>query len=274
MKTSTPTNRMGDGGDVMRSGLVAFVRIAGCSAGLGVLSLVTGSPVAAAEPDPAARTIVVDAGHGGIDGGACGAGIVEKTVTLDVAGRVAHALAADGWQVWMTRDRDTDVSRLYKSHLPTRHKRDLQNRLDFVRFTRAVGVISIHVNSSANSRDRGPLVFYDVHSEAGRQLAQSVQAALNRVADSTQRAVGRRNLFLIRHAPCPAILVELGFLTNASDAARLKDPHYLQRTALAMADAASHALQKAVIPPPYQKHPVTLDWVKPSFGTFDKIRVQ
>ncbi len=258
----------------MRARRAAFMRIAGCSAGLGLLSLVTGSPVAAAESDSPARAIVVDAGHGGIDGGACGAGIVEKTVTLDVAGRVAHALAADGWQVRMTREGDTDVSRLYESNLPTRHKRDLQNRLDFVRITRAVGVISIHVNSSTNSRDRGPLVFYDVHSEPGRQLAQGVQNALNGVAGSTQRAVGRRNLFLIRHAPCPAILVELGFLTNASDAARLKDPHYLQRAALAMADAASHALQMAAIPPPYQRHAEAVDWVKPSFGTFDKIRVQ
>ena len=264
---------MGDGGDGMRPGLIGYARVAGCSAVLGLLSLVMGNPVAAAEPGHASRGIVVDAGHGGIDGGACGAGIVEKTVTLDVAGRVAHALAADGWQVWMTRDRDTDVSRLYKSGLPTRHKRDLQNRLDFVRFTRAVGVISIHVNSSANSRDRGPLVFYDVHSEAGRQLAQSVQAALNRVADSTQRAVGRRNLFLIRHAPCPAILVELGFLTNVSDAVRLKDPHYLQRMALAMADAASRSLQEAAIPPPYQRHAAMIDWIKPCLNTCDNPHV-
>lgn len=238
----------------MRPGLMALVRIAGCSAILGLLSPLAGNPVVLADASHAVRTIVVDAGHGGIDGGACKAGIVEKTVTLDVAGRVAHALAADGWQVRMTRNGDTDVSRLYKSDLPTRHKRDLQNRLDFVRRTRAVGVISIHVNSSTNSRDRGPLVFYDVHSEPGRALAEGVQAALNRVAASTQRAVGRRNLFLIRHAPCPAILVELGFLTNPSDADRLKDAHYLQRMALALADAASHALQGAAVPPLQTAH--------------------
>ena len=251
MKTSTPTNGMGDGGDGMRREMMACVRAAGCSAVFGLLSLIVDNPVAVAQTGHVVRAVVVDAGHGGIDGGACGAGIVEKVVTLDVARRVAHALAADGWRVRMTRQGDTDVSQLYESDLPTRHKRDLQNRLDFVRLTRAVGVISIHVNSSANSRDRGPLVFYDVHSEAGRQLANAVQSALNRVADSTQRAVGRRNLFLIRHAPCPAVLVELGFLTNPSDAARLKDAHYLQRMALALADAASLALQTAPIPPPH-----------------------
>lgn len=247
----------------MRAGVTGAVRVTACAAAAGLLAFVAPDPALAAHAAHVTRAIVVDAGHGGVDGGACGAGIVEKNVTLDVARRVRQALLADGWQVRMTREDDTDVSRLYQSDLPTRHKRDLQNRLDFVRDTRAVGLISIHVNSSTNPRDRGPLVFYDVHSETGRQLAQSIQEALNRVAGSAQRAVGRKNLFLIRHAPCPAILAELGFLTNASDAARLKDPHYLQRMALAIADTSSQALRDAAIPPVPHKHASSIDWIKP-----------
>ncbi len=243
--------------------LTGWICAVSCAAVMGLVTLDRESSVRAVDE---ARVIVVDAGHGGVDGGASGMGILEKDVTLDVARRLRHALEADGWRVRMTRDVDTDVSRLYESDLPTRHKRDLQNRLDFVRNARAVGVISIHVNSSTNPHDSGPLVFYDVHSEAGRHLAQRVQEALGQVSGSTQRAVGRKNLFLIRHAPCAAILAELGFLTNAADAARLKDAHYLQRIALAIADASSRALQDAAVPPPFHKHSARADWVRPSFA--------
>lgn len=201
------------------------------------------------------RVIVLDAGHGGIDGGASGSGLVEKNVTLDLAKRVAAQLPKNIFSVYMTRTVDTDVSRLYPSTLSGRHKRDLQNRLTFIRQSRAVAVISIHINSSVNDRDRGPIVFYAVNSQKSKEFAQNMQQTLNQVAGSTQRPVGRKNLFLLRHSPFPAILVEVGFITNASDAVRLKNADYREQVAKAMAHVILLRYQHAETPAPYQKQP-------------------
>ena len=213
----------------------------------------------------APRAIVVDPGHGGIDGGTSGGGLIEKHVVLDISVLIRARLRQLGYEVRMTRETDTDLSGLYPSGLRSRHRRDLQNRLDFIRGARAVGSLSIHVNSSVNPRDRGPLVFYAAHSEAGKALADAVQAAADRVSGSAQRAVGRRNLFIIRHAPCPAVLVEAGFLTNPEDCARLRDPVYKLKMADAVASAAAKALRAAPVPPPYVKHRSDPDWA-PSFS--------
>lgn len=209
------------------------------------------------------RVIVVDPGHGGVDGGAASGGLLEKNITLDIGLRVRELLLRGGFQVRMTRDHDTDVSSLYPSALPSRHKRDLQNRLDLIRESRSVGSVSIHVNSSVNPHDRGPLVFYTVGSAGSQALAERMQQEVDRVSGSTQRAVGRKNLFIIRHAPCPAVLIEVGFLTNAHDQVRLRDPAYRQRMADAIAGSAMSVLRNAPVPPPYVKHSAFTDWLPP-----------
>ncbi|MCY0875809.1 MAG: N-acetylmuramoyl-L-alanine amidase [Firmicutes bacterium] len=201
------------------------------------------------------RVIVVDPGHGGVDGGTVGSGLLEKNLTLDLSKRVRQLLEKTGYTVMMTRDQDTDVSRLFPSRLSTRHKRDLQNRLDLIRQSRAVGAVSIHINSSTNPADRGPIVFYATHAEASKVLATKVQAALNAVSGSTQRPLGRKNLFIIRHSPCPAILVEVGFITNNHDVARLQTQAYRDRVATAIATALDDELRHAPIPPVYEKQP-------------------
>lgn len=193
------------------------------------------------------RVIVVDPGHGGIDGGTSGSGLIEKNLTLDISLRLRTLLLQSGFTVKMTRETDTDVSRLYPSQLATRHKRDLQNRLQLIRETQAVGVVSIHINSSVKAIDRGPIVFYAAHSDSGKVLATSVQVAVNEVAGSTQRPLPRSNLFVLRHAPCAAVLVEVGFVTNASDVVRLATPIYRQKMAAAIATATIRELKNAAI---------------------------
>ncbi len=239
----------------------AFLALVGITS---IVNTYSGGARAAALPIVAIqRIIVVDPGHGGIDGGTTGAGLVEKNLTLAISRRVKFYLEGTGFVVKMTRETDVDASQLFPSALSRRHKRDLQNRLDFIRHARAVGSLSIHVNSSSNPRDRGPIVFYDVHSEAGMELARNCQEAANRVAGSNQRPVGRKNLFIIRHAPCPAVLVEVGFLTNQTDSVRLRDPQYLDQMARAVAVAAAQTLRSAPVPPPYVKGTAVNDWVPP-----------
>ncbi|PWI58327.1 hypothetical protein BM613_03655 [Sulfoacidibacillus thermotolerans] len=218
------------------------------------------SPLASAKTESelaqtavAKKVIVIDPGHGGIDGGASGGGLLEKDLTLDLAKRIRSDLTQAGYQVLMTRETDTDASQLFPSKLSSRHKRDLQNRLDFIRKAQAVGALMIHMNSSNNPGDRGPIVFYFTESEAGKELAQQIQNAVNRVAGSTQRPLPRRNFFVLRHSPCATVLIEVGFLTNHDDASRLRTVVYRDRMAKAIAESAANALRETPTPPPFVK---------------------
>ncbi|MCI0182826.1 hypothetical protein MM817_01095 [Acidibacillus sp. S0AB] len=207
------------------------------------------------------KVVVIDPGHGGVDGGASGAGLIEKDVTLDLSKRIRAHLVQAGYQVQMTRDTDTDVSKLFPSKLSGRHKRDLQNRLDFIRKSQAVGALMIHINSSTNVNDRGPIVFYYAPSESGKTLATNIQHALNQVASSTQRPLPRKNFFVLRHSPCTTVLIEVGFLTNNSDAARLRTTVYREHVARAIAMSVATTLRDVPVPPPYVKKTVVNDWL-------------
>ncbi|KUO94972.1 N-acetylmuramoyl-L-alanine amidase family protein [Ferroacidibacillus organovorans] len=211
------------------------------------------------------KTVVVDPGHGGIDGGASRAGLLEKDITLEIAKNLAIELDRAGFDVTMTRRSDTDCSNLFPSPLSGRHRRDLQNRLDLLRKARAVGFLSIHVNSSVNPNDRGPLVFYTVRKEASQQLARLVQERLNALADTTQRPIGRKNLFVIRHAPCPAILAEVGYLTNDWDVVHLRQPMYLKKVAHAIAAGAIPFLRQQPTPNAVIGNPGD-DWIPPALS--------
>lgn len=193
--------------------------------------------------DASAALILLDPGHGGIDGGTGRGHLLEKNLNLDISRTTGEWLKKNGLEVKMTRDSDEDLSTRYPSTLQSRHKRDLQNRLTMIRKENPALFISIHVNSSTQVGDKGPLVFYAIESAPSKELATFVQAAMNQVAGSTQRPVGRKNLFLIRHAPCPAVLVETGFVTNRVDAVRLADAVYRDRIAGAIAMAAKRYLQ-------------------------------
>ncbi len=190
--------------------------------------------------------ILVDPGHGGIDGGTGRGQLLEKNLNLDISLRTRDWLQKEGFVVKLTRESDTDLSSAYPSPIQSRHKRDLQNRLVMIRKESPALFISIHVNSSTQPKDKGPLVFYAVESEKGKELATEVQSALNQVAMSTQRPVGRKNLFLIRHAPCPGVLAEMGFVTNDTDALRLLDASYRDRMARAIAEAVQRYLQWSI----------------------------
>lgn len=189
-----------------------------------------------------APLVLLDPGHGGVDGGAGRGHRLEKNINLDMGIRTREWLEKYGYSVKMTRESDVDLSNRYPSTIESRHRRDLQNRLNVLREVQPALLISLHVNSSTNAADKGPIIFYATSSEPSKAFAHIVQEEVNRVAVSTQRPVGRKNLFLIRHSPCPAVLVEFGFVTNHVDAKRLMDSAYRDRMAHALADAVKRQL--------------------------------
>ena len=160
------------------------------------------------------RTVVLDAGHGGIDRGARGVyGSLEKKYALDTTKRVEKGLRRAGYRVIMTRRGDYFVS------LPKRAA--ISNR------QRGAVFVSIHYNWARNYGARGTETFY--HSSKAYPLAANIQRELSRF--SNNRGVKRARFHVLRNNVRPAVLVEGGFLSNAYEARKVRSPFYRQRIA-------------------------------------------
>lgn len=158
------------------------------------------------------RIIVIDAGHGGSDPGAAGNGIIEKTLTLDVAKRVEAKLKNAGAKVLMTRTGDT---------FPT-----LKDRTDFAKKHYAETFVSIHGNSFNKPSANGVEVFYDSsgnpNGDESRVLAQYIQNNIVKMTNLTDRGVKNTGFYVLKNNQVASVLVELGFMTNKEDADKLK----------------------------------------------------
>jgi N-acetylmuramoyl-L-alanine amidase len=163
------------------------------------------------------KVIVIDAGHGGKDPGAIGNGLVEKEVNLAVALRVQKLLKTAGIEVVMTRTGDT---------YPT-----LSQRNDIAAKSNADAFISIHANVASSKSAGGTETYYNsggdkVRADESKELAGFIQNRLYKAIDTQNRGVKRQDYQVIKYNPLPAVLVELGFLTNNDDAKKLASSKY------------------------------------------------
>jgi|ERR1700677_2408010 len=167
-------------------------------------------------------TVVVDAGHGGIDpGGIPGQKIPEKPYTLDTAIRLRALLLKAGFHVVMTRSNDTFIP------LPERVRiADAQTNAIFV---------SIHFNASPTSSGYGLETYY--YSTNAKPLADRIQARIAGGLQTLNRGVKWRGYFVLRKPNIAAVLVEGGFLTNPVEAQKILQTSYRQRLAELIAKA-------------------------------------
>lgn len=170
------------------------------------------------------RKVVIDAGHGGSDVGAIRGDISEKAITLDVSKRVRDILEKKGYTVEMTRDTDKTVS--------------LQDRVAFSESIQPDIFVSIHVNSSEKPEITGIETHY-YHQES-LSLAQTVHAALASNINSKNRGLFKSKFYVINHTTSPAILVEIGFISNAGERAELVSEKRKQATAKAIAEGVQN----------------------------------
>ncbi len=168
--------------------------------------------------------VVVDAGHGGSDVGATRNGAHEKFITLDVAKRVEKLLKEQGYDVLMTRTGDTYVS--------------LQDRVQMSEDYEPDIFVSIHVNSSTSDSSKGVETHY-YHQES-IPLAQAVHASLASSIDSPNRGLFKSKFYVINHTTDPAILVEIGFISNTSERAALLSDSRKQATAKAIVEGINN----------------------------------
>ncbi len=185
------------------------------------------------------RTIVIDAGHGGEDGGAVSrSGVAESGINLAIARRLDQILTLLGEDTVMTR---TDERAVYSSDAGTlRQKKasDLRNRVSAVNAMPGAILISIHQNSLPSVPSvHGAQVFFGTR-EFSAAYAQGVQSALNRCVNNgnaKQEKPIDPTIYLMKNVNCPAILVECGFLSNEDETTMLQDASYQKKLAISIA---------------------------------------
>jgi N-acetylmuramoyl-L-alanine amidase len=174
---------------------------------------------------PGAKMIAIDAGHGGHDPGASANGLVEKEINLDIAKRVQAYLENADINVVMTRTDDTFVS--------------LDGRVDYAVNKKADTFLSIHTNSFSSGSANGTETYYSTaalnpRAEASKKLATFIQKRLVAAWGTSDRGVKNNSYRVIYTNPLPAALVELGFITNSSDANKLGSDQHRQTAAKAI----------------------------------------
>lgn len=178
--------------------------------------------------------VVIDAGHGGSDPGMVGIDqMEEKNINLEIAEKLKILLEKEEFQVIMTRETDTG---LYDPDASNKKVQDLQRRIELLRKYQPAFCISIHQNSYPDESVAGPQVFYYKDSEQGKCLAETLQNALNQKLEVQRPRAAKANstYYLLKRSPCVLNIVECGFLTNKTEAGRLKDPAYQEKIAQAI----------------------------------------
>ncbi len=180
--------------------------------------------------------IVIDAGHGGADGGAVAAdGTEEKEINLQIARHLRDVLAVMGYRVGMTRTEDVMIATDGDS-LRERKISDMRNRLAMIE--QADATISIHQNKFSQTQYHGAQVFYSVNHADSHALAESVRERIVELVQPDNKRelkTGDSSVFLLHRTTRPMILVECGFLSNAQELEKLKTAVYQQTMAFAIA---------------------------------------
>ena len=182
-------------------------------------------------------TVIVDPGHGGVDGGASTAdGVLERDLNLEVAQRVRDLLCLTGQRAVLTRTTEEDLH-TEGDTIRERKVSDTRNRVALVNGTENGLLLSIHQNSLPSSpATRGAFVFWNRVAGA-EDLAKALQDALNGSVNQGNEKEARQipdSVYLMNHVTAPGVLVECGFLSNPAEAAALQDPAYQTRLAVAI----------------------------------------
>lgn len=206
------------------------------------LSICSTHPVQAESPISIPIHVIIDAGHGGVDGGASYQNIFEKEINLQIAKLLYQKLAGQGYRVVLNRSGDYALSEENKwLNSFSRHLRDLAQRKQLAAELQAEMMVSIHANWSFNPGKRGPLVLYQKNNQSFL-LADLIQHALNEVYQVKEEPVSSGHYYLLKHSLCPTVIVEVGFLSNERDRRWLTTPGKQELIAEKIAAAITHYL--------------------------------
>ncbi|WP_427846190.1 N-acetylmuramoyl-L-alanine amidase family protein [Desulfitobacterium metallireducens] len=195
-----------------------------------------GSTVVISHLNNTQHIVVIDAGHGGYDPGAITSqGLYEKEINLQMAKRVGELLKPSGIQVFLTREEDIDYVPEGTRGRQTKKQADLNYRIDLAKQANAEAFISLHLNSTVTGKNSGAETFYQNQSEEGKRLAESIQEELIKVPGMNRRIAKPGDFYVIKNTPMPAVIVELGYISNPQERVRLQQTWYQDQLARSVA---------------------------------------
>ena len=195
----------------------------------------TTSVVAELIPMEREHTIVIDAGHGGEDGGATSCtGVLESAFNLEIALRLNDLMGLLGYDTVMVRTTDQSVYTEGKT-IAQKKVSDLKQRVKLVNETENALLLSIHQNTFSDSRYSGAQVFYGPEG-ASKELASRLQEAVCKFLNpgSSRKSKPAEGVYLMRSIDCTGVLVECGFLSNGEEEAKLRDEAYQKKLCCVM----------------------------------------
>lgn len=191
-------------------------------------------------------TVIIDAGHGGEDGGTTGiTGASESRLNLEISLRLEQIMRFCGIQTVMVRTEDTAI---YTEPCETYSEKkisDLKNRVALADRIRPDMLISIHQNHFPEERFSGPQIFY-AKTNGSRNMAQIAQSALETLLNPPSKRPCKiaQSVYLMDKIQCPGILVECGFLSNSREEALLQQPDYQKKIICALTCAFTQYIEK------------------------------
>lgn len=194
--------------------------------------------MASAMVEKGTPVIILDAGHGGEDGGAqSSSGILEKDINLSIALKLADLFRSSGYTVVMTRETDISIGDQNLSTIRERKVSDLHNRLKMVEDEENCLLISIHQNHFSEAQYYGTQIFYSTKAEESEWIAERIRenvVSLLQPENKRQCKPATDSIYLLWNCTKPSVLVECGFLSNGGEAEKLVDETYQQQMAFAI----------------------------------------
>lgn len=184
--------------------------------------------------------IIIDAGHGGVDGGAVASdGTVEKDINLEISLKLDELLRAFGFKTIMIRNKDISIHNPEANSIRQKKVSDIHNRFKIIEENPNAVFISIHQNKFQQSQYYGTQVFYSPNNIKSNILAESIQESVKTLLQKENDRKCKKSgteIYLLYHAKSPSVMVECGFLSNHKELGRLKDSEYQKQLAVSIFD--------------------------------------
>lgn len=194
---------------------------------MAIASMITFSIITTSSSPKAEYTIVIDAGHGGRDGGTSGkaSGISESELNLAYAKTLKQMCEQFGIAVVMTRE---DMNGLYDENASNKKKSEMEKRKQIINNSGADIMVSIHMNAFPLPSCSGAQVFYAKGSQEGENLARSITLSICQSFDNARDYPTVGDYFVLNYSNMPSVLIECGFLSNIEEEANLQKEEYRQ----------------------------------------------
>lgn len=181
--------------------------------------------------------VIIDIGHGGIDGGTFYQDLLEKDLNLAIGSKLYHRLRAQGYQVGVTRLQDYALSDDSSFEwIRSRHIRDLKQRWLIAESLKPKAFISIHINFSPLRKTRGPVILHQRRAES-YLLAELLQDELNQLAKTKKQMKATHDYYLLEKVTSPTLIAEVGYISHPSEREKLQNEKYQEHIVQKMAEA-------------------------------------